>query len=515
MPASTPQLTRAEMRRRTTPAVLDESTPDAVTPTDPAPVDADVAAQSAMVEQVAAAVVETVIAATIEPTLPPRRRSARTPDAAPAAEQRSAEADERFTGAGVEVLASDSSSTDSNADALAVTVVDERTSEEGDIAVILQSAEPATGTTPVALPTSPITLPSTRRTRRRPEAVVAPDDAARLDAAVTPETTAKPAAATKPEPAQDAPAGSAFGPAADAHTEADEFEAAARLFAFTGETPVQSAPKVAAPAEPVTQGLPAAAAARTRRNGRRIAATSFSVGVMGLVGLMTVGMTMPVSALASASGTSSVTATDTQPATVSLAAGAPAGGDVDSTQGIQAYVAPAESQAAVVDRSDGYAASTYTQMAIDSGIKYPSNFYVNNPNSPIQWPFAVGVSISYGFGMRDGGFHEGADFVPGEGAPVQAIADGTVRIATEQGGAFGVTVLIDHEIDGELVSSRYGHMQYGSLQVTPGEHVHVGQFLGRTGNTGRSFGAHTHVEILQNGTTPIDPIPWLRQHAGG
>jgi len=490
------------MRRRTTPAVLDESTPDAATPAEPAPVDAEVAAQSAMVEQVAAAVVETVIAATIEPTLPPRRRSSRTPVQAPAAEH------ERSADAGVEVLASDSSSAETDADALAVTVVDERTSDEGDVAVILQSAEPTPATTPVALPTSPITLPATRRVRRRPEAAVATDAAKML----APEAVAKPEAATKAEPAS-----SAFGPAADANanTEADEFETAARLFAFTGETPVQSAPKVAVPAEPVTVGLPAAAAPRTRRNGRRIAAASFSVGVMGLVGLMTVGMTMPVSALASASGTSSVTAVDTQPATVSLAASAPAAGDVDSTQGIQAYVAPAESQAAVVDRSDGYAASTYTQMAIDSGIKYPSNFYVNNPNSPIQWPFAVGVSISYGFGMRDGGFHEGADFVPGEGAPVQAIADGTVRIATEQGGAFGVTVLIDHEIDGELVSSRYGHMQYGSLQVTQGEHVHVGQVIGHTGNTGRSFGAHTHVEILQNGTTPIDPIPWLRQHAGG
>jgi murein DD-endopeptidase MepM/ murein hydrolase activator NlpD len=493
------------MRRRTAPAALDESTPDAATPSEPAPVDAEVAAQSAMVEQVAAAVVETVIAATIEPTLPPRRRLSRAAEATPASEQRSSEA-------GVEVLASESSSVD--ADALSVTVVDERQSDEGDIAVILQSAEPATATTPVTLPTSPITLPATRRTRRR---LVAPAEIADTEASEPQPQTVKPEAA---KPAQDAPTGASFGPAAAAPADSDvvdEFEAAARLFAFTGETPVQSAPKVAAPTQPVTQGLPVAAAPRTRRNGRRIAAASFSVGVMGLVGLMTVGMTMPVSALASASGTSSVTAPDTtQPATVTLAAGDTSGGDVGDSQAIQAYVAPAESQAAVVDRADdGYQASTYAQMAIDSGIKYPSNFYVNNPNSPIQWPFAVGVSISYGFGMRDGGFHEGADFVPGEGAPVQAIADGTVRIATEQGGAFGVTVLIDHEIDGQLVSSRYGHMQYGSLQVTPGEHVHVGQFLGRTGNTGRSFGAHTHVEILQNGTTPIDPIAWLRQHAGG
>ncbi len=43
----------------------------------------------------------------------------------------------------------------------------------------------------------------------------------------------------------------------------------------------------------------------------------------------------------------------------------------------------------------------------------------------------------------------------------------------------------------------------------------VGTVLGNTGNTGRSFGAHTHFEILQNGTTTIDPLPWLRTYAGG
>jgi murein DD-endopeptidase MepM/ murein hydrolase activator NlpD len=422
---------------------------------DPAPVDAESAAQPEMIEAVAAAVLETVIAATIAPTLP---------DA------------------------------DAATDALEVTVVDERSSD--DVAVILQSADTDVATTPVSLPTSPITLPvSSRRSRRRPQESVI------LDSADAPEVLAIDAPAAQPAAE---PADEQTPDAAD-----DEFACAARLFSFTGETAVQAPPVIVA-AQPVAEGLPAAPAPRSRRNARRIAATSFSVGVMGVVGLLTVGMTMPVSALASASGTDSVTAAET--ATTRLAVG----GDVAAADGaIQAYVAPAAAQSAVVDRSDGYSATTYAQMAADSGISNPSNFYVNDPTAPIQWPFAVGVPITYGFGMRDGTMHEGADFVPGEGAPVQAIAEGTVRIATEQGGAFGVTVLIDHEIDGQLVSSRYGHMQYGSLQVTQGQHVSVGQFLGRTGNTGRSFGAHTHVEILQNGTTPIDPIVWLRQHTGG
>ena len=43
----------------------------------------------------------------------------------------------------------------------------------------------------------------------------------------------------------------------------------------------------------------------------------------------------------------------------------------------------------------------------------------------------------------------------------------------------------------------------------------MGQLLGRTGNTGRSYGAHTHFEILINGTTRIDPMPWLRTYTDG
>ena len=168
-----------------------------------------------------------------------------------------------------------------------------------------------------------------------------------------------------------------------------------------------------------------------------------------------------------------------------------------------------------LERTETYSTVTTAQLAAQSGIKNFSNFFVNDPNSAIQWPFAVGVPISYGFGMRSGRMHEGVDFTPGAGSPIQAIADGVVRVATNSGGAYGVSVIIDHQIDGQLVSSHYAHMQYGSLQVAVGQHVTVGTIIGRTGNTGRSYGAHTHFEILMNGTTPIDPIPWLRAHAGG
>ncbi|WP_460775819.1 M23 family metallopeptidase [Microbacterium sp. GXF7504] len=295
---------------------------------------------------------------------------------------------------------------------------------------------------------------------------------------------------------------------ADGRAVVDEFEAAARLFSFTGETPVQVAAAAIVEDEPVAETAPAAAPAPKRgrsfiRGGglRRLTAASASIGAMGVVGLLAVGMTTPAEAVAAASGASPV-------GTVSLASDVSA--DEDE---LQAYVVPSTAELASLDRAD-YGTATTASLAAEQGISNYSTFFTNNPNAAIQWPFAVGVPITYGYGWRSGAMHEGADFVPGQGAHVQAIAAGTVRIATESGGAFGVTVLIDHIIDGKLVSTRYGHMLYGSLQVKVGQTVTAGQYLGRTGDTGRSFGAHTHVEVLENGTTAIDPIEWLRSNAG-
>ncbi|MCH6231001.1 peptidoglycan DD-metalloendopeptidase family protein [Microbacterium sp. CFH 31415] len=302
------------------------------------------------------------------------------------------------------------------------------------------------------------------------------------------------------------------GPRAAASA-SDEFEAAARLFSFTGELPVQdeqvTTVDAAEPAaEPVQAAHTAPRKARVNRGAsfKRLTAASFSVGVMGIVGLMTVGMTTPAEAVAAAGGAETSMSI--------LAPGATTVTEVDADE-IQAYVAPAGIAADTLDRTENYGTTTVAELASEAGIRNFSNLFVNDPNAAIQWPFAVGVTMSYGFGMRSGRMHEGIDFTPGAGAPIQAIADGTVRVASEAGGAYGVHVIIDHVIDGQLISSHYAHMEYGSIQVSQGQHVTVGTVLGRTGNTGRSYGAHTHFELLLNGKTAIDPLPWLREHTGG
>ncbi|MDO8834536.1 MAG: M23 family metallopeptidase [Vicinamibacterales bacterium] len=292
----------------------------------------------------------------------------------------------------------------------------------------------------------------------------------------------------------------------------DEFRLASRLFSFRSHAPTQTVfaekPKPAAEEPPV----PVAGASTGRKalfggqftaraSLRRMTAASFSVGVMGLVGLMTVGMTMPAEAVPHEHPTETATALP--------------GDAVDpASSEIQAYIAPAQGGSADLARTENYSVATLGDLAGAVGVSnFSSSVFTNDQTCPIQWPYAVGVPMSYGFGIRDGRMHEGIDFTPGAGAQIQAIADGVVRTATDDGGAFGVTIVIDHVVDGQQVSSRYAHMDYGSRQVEVGDTVSAGQYIGRTGNSGRSFGAHLHLEMLQNGTTAVDPLPWLRANA--
>jgi len=311
------------------------------------------------------------------------------------------------------------------------------------------------------------------------------------------------------------PAGSVFvAPAASDDCELDEFEFAARLFSFTGETPVQR--PVAEAAEPVAAAVAPAHVARRRPTRgativKRMVAASFSVGVMTVVGLLAVGTTTPAAAVASPSDRSATTSPSTvQTASQKLTKGS----DADQ---IQAFVASGTDAPAALDRPESYNVTSMSELAAESGVRLFANTWVNDPSSPIQYPFPVGVPISAAFGsiayMSEFATpHNGVDLTPGEGAEIHAVAAGTVRIATESGGDYGVTVLIDHIIDGQLVSTRYGHMQYGSLQVQVGDKVTAGEVIGRVGQTGKATGPHLHLEVLLGGTTRIDPMPWLAEH---
>ncbi|MBY0177555.1 M23 family metallopeptidase [Curtobacterium herbarum] len=137
----------------------------------------------------------------------------------------------------------------------------------------------------------------------------------------------------------------------------------------------------------------------------------------------------------------------------------------------------------------------------------------------VRSPFPGPVRMSSGFGYRTApcgacsSLHQGLDFNPGMGAPIGAVAAGTVRVSGIYF-SYGETVIIDHEVDGRKVSTLYGHMIPGSSPLKVGDRVEPGQFIGSVGSSGVSTGAHLHLEVLLDGTLPIDPAAWLAAHTG-
>ena len=178
--------------------------------------------------------------------------------------------------------------------------------------------------------------------------------------------------------------------------------------------------------------------------------------------------------------------------------------------GTQSFVADGAAVEGDVTR-DGY---SVTSAAAEIAKTDPDSFS-NDVNGSVQWPFPTGVPISSGFGARQvagcsfcSTFHQGLDFVPGAGTPIQSVADGVVTKVDGPSGALGNNVWIEHTIDGKKVTSVYAHMQTGSVAVSEGETVSVGQNVGKVGSTGNSTGAHLHFEIIIGGV-PVDPFPWL------
>ncbi|MGU3410661.1 M23 family metallopeptidase [Microbacterium sp. M1A1_1b] len=137
----------------------------------------------------------------------------------------------------------------------------------------------------------------------------------------------------------------------------------------------------------------------------------------------------------------------------------------------------------------------------------------------VRSPFPAPVRMSSGFGYRSApcaacsSQHQGLDFNPGMGAPIGAVAAGTVRVSGTYF-SYGSAVIIDHVIDGRKVSTLYGHMIPGSSPVTVGQQVEAGEFIGSVGSSGVSTGAHLHLEVLMDGTLPVDPRAWIESHTG-
>ena len=134
-------------------------------------------------------------------------------------------------------------------------------------------------------------------------------------------------------------------------------------------------------------------------------------------------------------------------------------------------------------------------------------------NQRFIWPVPGFNRVSSPFGMRVAngvvGNHRGIDIgrnlsppEPIENANIVAIADGKVTASffNETGGNM---IIIYHD---NQVHSRYLHNSINLVRAS--QNVKQGQIIGRVGNTGHSFGAHLHLDLIINGVH-VNPLDYI------
>ncbi|WP_245672836.1 M23 family metallopeptidase [Aldersonia kunmingensis] len=132
----------------------------------------------------------------------------------------------------------------------------------------------------------------------------------------------------------------------------------------------------------------------------------------------------------------------------------------------------------------------------------------------VVMPMEPGVfQLSSGFGPREGRFHSGQDLAAPAGTPIVAATDATV-VAAGPASGFGNWIVLDTMIDGQKLSTVYGHMYDDGVLVRIGERVRAGQRIANVGSNGESTGPHLHFEVWPGGRLSgghaIDPAPWLQ-----
>lgn len=146
------------------------------------------------------------------------------------------------------------------------------------------------------------------------------------------------------------------------------------------------------------------------------------------------------------------------------------------------------------------AAAQFNLSEGDLGIIVPLESLENIPEAEIatktgfQAPFHQ-FTITQSFHLS----HLGVDLATSLGTNIRPVAAGVVERVESGRYGFGNSVLIDH---GANLKSFYAHL--GSIKVRENQSVTIEDQLGTVGLSGRTTGAHLHLEIWQN-DRPLNP----------
>jgi septal ring factor EnvC (AmiA/AmiB activator) len=121
----------------------------------------------------------------------------------------------------------------------------------------------------------------------------------------------------------------------------------------------------------------------------------------------------------------------------------------------------------------------------------------------LGWPLAGALLAGYGRPMPDGRTSQGMLIAANAGAPVKAVADGTVVYAEWMTG-YGLLLIIDH---GNGYMSLYAHND--ALLKDVGASVQRGDAVATVGSSGGHGRPALYFELRRNGQT-VNPNTWLR-----
>lgn len=100
--------------------------------------------------------------------------------------------------------------------------------------------------------------------------------------------------------------------------------------------------------------------------------------------------------------------------------------------------------------------------------------------------------------------NNGVDIATPIGTPVHAAAKGRVDYVSEDFGAYGQIIVLNH---GDGYYTLYGHLS--QISVAVGQEVTSGQTIGQSGDTGSLKGAVLHFEVRKGGQS-LNPQDWLQ-----
>lgn len=150
----------------------------------------------------------------------------------------------------------------------------------------------------------------------------------------------------------------------------------------------------------------------------------------------------------------------------------------------------------------------------DHSIHYPKTDFTKKkdttylsllPSYGQQYVHPFIGKVTSRFGPRGGKYHYGTDVKLNVGDSVKAIFDGIVRIS-RRSSSYGYIVVIRHY---NGLETYYAHLS--KLLVEQEQSVKAGDVIALGGNTGKSRGAHLHLELRYLGAA-MDPEKIGRAH---